>query len=859
VSVELQLSVPEVGHPDALPLFDGQAKQAVEYCRRKERIEHCTRCRLHFNSKRSCVPPTGKKGGLLIVSDYPGAAEDEAHRPFVGISGKWMRSLVSEHWNGPVAFDNILRCRVPPNTTLTQLKKPVEKCREFLRDTFVEAAPTRVIAMGSVAIYGVTGRVIAPTSVRRGYTFLSDGTPVIFMTNPAHAVRNHFHKQRWITDFKWACTAELKPRNGDYLLVHDRAAADFARDRLSDNPKWYTFDCETAGRMHEKGFQVTNVSICKGDDSVVFVWDEQGLSDPYCLEVLKTALERDDVGVSGWNVKYDIGSVYYLGINIKTIYGEPMLWRHQIDSGCKDLRLDTQTEIVGLGGAKEEGLDAVDKMAKAMKKSVKARAKNPDQTSFVVMDDPLLDAFEETFPSVGPKAYAYAKISPAIRIRYNARDTFATDALTGYCKKFVDQSEHMSWMWNEVYRPCVFGLTRLEREGMAVDRSAVIVLQMQLQANIDDLQAKLAYYGNFDPSSPTSLSKFLFGDKKNGGLGLPPLPDVKGRVGSTSAAVLRQLEDYHEIIPLLLKFRELSTLQNRYAKGMLPYICHDGRVHSSFRIEGTDTARLSSENPNMQNVPAKKDSSWAVQVRNCFIVPRGHTLVVFDYSAMELRVAALLSKDMVFREAVQAKDIHRATAAMAFHKAVEDVTDDERTYAKRTVFGTLYGMEAYKLYKELKLSSVEAAQGMMDAIFGAYRTLKAWLDAQVAYAKQYGCTWIYWKGKPAYRRYLLDVVSGDEKQRKHAENGARNSAIQGSAALYMNRGIYDVQQWIDAELVPAKTVNTVHDSLFLEVRDDAVDDVLQAVPEILRRHESKEVPLRVDAKRGPRWGMLEDA
>jgi uracil-DNA glycosylase family 4 len=841
------------------PLFDEGVKLAVEICARRDRIENCTRCRLHTQSKKPCVPPSGTAGGLLIVSDYPGEAEDIAHKPFMGASGQWMRSLVAEHWKGPVVFDNILRCRVPQNSTLTQLAKPIAKCREYLRDTLVEARPTRVIAMGAAAIFGVTGRVVAPLSVRRGYTFLSDGTPVIYMTNPAHAVRNYFHKQRWVTDFKWACSAELKPRNGFYLVIKDREAADFARNRLADNPQWYTFDCETAGRLHEQGFQVTNVSLCKSEDTITFVWDESALSDPYCFDVLKQTLEREDVGVSGWNVKYDMGSIYYAGVDVKTLFADPMLWRHQIDSACKDLRLDTQSEVVGLGGAKEEGLLAVDKMAKAMKKSVKKRNANPDQTRFAEMDDPLLDAFEATFPSVGPKAYAYAKISPEIRNRYNARDTFTTDKLTSYCKQFIDKSEHMRWMWDEVYRPCVMGLTRLEREGMAVDRSAVVVLQMQLQTNIDHLKTKLFAYGDFDPESPASVSKFLFSDRAQGGLGLPQLPDLRGKLGSTSAAVLRQLEDCHAVVPLLLQFRELSTLQNRYAKGMLPYICADGRVHSSFRIEGTDTGRISSEDPNMQNVPAKKESTWAVQVRNCFVASPGHTLVVFDYSQLELRVAAMLSRDPVFREAVLGKDMHRYTASMSFKKEIADVTDDERTYAKRVIFGILYGMEAYKLYKDLRLRSVEEAQSIMSAVLGAYDGLRAWLDAQVAYATKYGISWVFWKGKPAFKRSLFEIVSHDEKMRKHARNGAKNTPIQGTAALYMNRGIYDVQRWLDKDRVPARSVNTVHDSLFLEVRNDAVKDVLQAGPEILRLHESTEVPLRVDAKCGPRWGMLEDA
>ena len=382
---------------------------------------------------------------------------------------------------------------------------------------------------------------------------------------------------------------------------------------------------------------------------------------------------------------------------------------------------------------------------------------------------------------------------------------------------------------------------------------------MMLQENLDDLTNKLGAFGTFDPANPKSVGKFLFGHKNDGGLGLPKMQDAKGNFGSTKADVLKLLELHHPVVPLMLKYRELSTLQNRYARGMLPYICADGRVHSKFRIEGTDTGRISSEDPNMQNVPAKKGSKWAVLVRNCFVVPEGHTMVVFDYSQLELRVAALLSRDPVFRAAVAGKDIHRATAAMVYNKRPEDVTDDERTYCKRVVFGVLYGMEAYKLYKDLRMRNVEEAQALIDKILGTYAVLKQWIKLSIEYTRRTGCSWTFWKGKPAYRRFLFDIVSHDEKMRKHFEHAATNTPVQGSAAFYMNRGVSDVQAWIDASGVPAKTINTVHDSLFLEVRNDAVRSVLDEVPGVLCQHQDPAVPLRVDAKCGPRWGMLEDA
>jgi DNA polymerase I-like protein with 3'-5' exonuclease and polymerase domains len=170
-----------------------------------------------------------------------------------------------------------------------------------------------------------------------------------------------------------------------------------------------------------------------------------------------------------------------------------------------------------------------------------------------------------------------------------------------------------------------------------------------------------------------------------------------------------------------------------------------------------------------------------------------------------------------------------------------------------------YGMRAYKLYMDLKLPSVQHAQALIDKIFGTYVRLAAWLEENIAYARKHGCVWVIWKGKPAFRRYVFEIMSGDKEAREHAERQIKNTPVQGSAALYMNRGVDDVGQWIVKNKFPALPVNTVHDALYLEVRDDCVQEALVTVPQILKQHEDPRVPLVVDAKIGPRWGMLEKA
>jgi uracil-DNA glycosylase family 4 len=688
-----------------LPLFPASHKLAAELAPRRERQPGtCKRCKLSFNSGNPCLPVDGKVGGLLIVSDYPGEQEDKHGMPFVGASGQFLRNNIKAMWGSePVAYTNALNCRVPQGTTLKNLVEPVKKCRDYLRDTLEEVKPTRVIAMGAVAIYSLTGRMLPPMSVRRGYTWLSDGTPVFYMTNPAHAVRNYFLKQRFETDLKWALFTNPRRRNGVYLVIRSLEEVAYAEQRLMDAPRWHTFDCETKGRMFDQGFGVTTVSICKGGDDYTFVWDEVALANPKLTAPMKRVLESE-VGKGGFNVKYDINAVYAdpdLRIEVPNVVADLMLWRHQSDSNIKDNSLNVCTEILGLGGAKEEGHEAVSKMVTAMRKSAKKSEVMKDQLQFCETRDALQDAFEATYPDVRAQAYAYAKIPQDTRNRYNARDTFTTDQGILAFQDVMEKSAHMGWMWEEVYRPAVRGMAFIERSGMAVDRNAVIALALALDQSLGELKYQLSSFGKFDPDSPASTGRFLFGPRSMGGLELPDPMSRKGKAGSTEAAVLAQLHDRHPIIPVLEEYRKLSTLQKRYARGMLPYICADGRVHSSLLLEGADTGRISSRDPNMQNVPTKENDKWAVMVRNCFIARPGYTLCVWDYSQLELRVAALLSQDPKFIEVVNSgADIHRATAAMVYNKPIAEVADDERTYVKRIVFGTL-----------LRNASVQAVHG----------------------------------------------------------------------------------------------------------------------------------------------------
>jgi len=389
------------------------------------------------------------------------------------------------------------------------------------------------------------------------------------------------------------------------------------------------------------------------------------------------------------------------------------------------------------------------------------------------------------------------------------------------------------------------------------------------QALTERLAVELAHYGKegLNLQSPQQLQTFLYGD-----LGLPISKRTKTGGACTDAATLSKLVDSHPAVGMILEFKTLSKIKGTYVDGLSGHVAADGRIHSTINLDGAESGRLSSSDPNLQNIPRSSTREGKL-VKDLFAAPSGWTLCSLDYSQIELRVAAILSGDKKMQEIfLSGQDYHMKTAKMisrvAWDIPPEEVTSTERTYAKMVIFGLLFGMTDFGLAHRLSVAAgrkveTEEATKIRKAIFGELTSLKTWIDVQRRQAKKTGYCYTFSRGERARRRPLWNI--GDpagERGRmtsdaRTAENGSFNSPIQGTAADCMLGALLDIDEWIQKEGIPAKLTMSVHDSAILEVRDDCVPVVVAHVQKLMSSQGWGGVPLKADAEVGRSWGSME--
>ncbi|MGH2685536.1 MAG: DNA polymerase, partial [Actinomycetota bacterium] len=345
----------------------------------------------------------------------------------------------------------------------------------------------------------------------------------------------------------------------------------------------------------------------------------------------------------------------------------------------------------------------------------------------------------------------------------------------------------------------------------------------------------------FNLNSPPQLRIVLY-DK----LGLSPGKRTSKGQLSTDATVLEKLRDQHPIIDTLLSYRELSKLKSTYLDALPPLVDpKTGRIHTTFNQVGASTGRMSSTDPNLQNIPVRGETGR--QIRKAFVAAEGQTLVVADYSQIELRVLAHLTGDRALAEAFASEtDIHAATAAKAFRLPLEQVDPELRRRAKMVNYGLAYGMSAFGLAQRLGIPPDEA-QEFIDAYFEGFPAIREFLDKQVARASADGFTATI-LGR---RRYLPELQSPNPRVRDMGRRMALNAPIQGSAADVMKLAMIRVDGAIES--LPATMVLTVHDELVFEIPPDAVAEVSEVVRKEMESAYGLSVPLKVDIGTGENW------
>ena len=401
----------------------------------------------------------------------------------------------------------------------------------------------------------------------------------------------------------------------------------------------------------------------------------------------------------------------------------------------------------------------------------------------------------------------------------------------------------MKRLYEEIELPLCDVLYRMECLGIDIDRQQLIAFGEMLSQRISDCEALIYSYsdGPFNINSTRQLGELLF-DK----LGLPPVKKTKTGY-STNADVLEKLKNKHPIIPAIMDYRMLTKLKSTYADGLLKQIGADGRIHTTFQNLVTATGRLSSTEPNLQNIPVRTD--LGAEIRKMFIPKPGHVLVDADYSQIELRVLAHIANDENMCNAFRSgMDIHTVTASQVFGVEPEQVTSLQRRHAKAVNFGIVYGISEFSLSEDIGVSRYEA-RDYIDNYLANYRGVKAYMKQVVEDARSRG----YTETMFGRRRYIPELKSSNFNVRSGAERMTLNTPIQGTAADLIKLAMIRVDKALRENFPEAKLLLQVHDELIVECPEGIAEDVAKLVSEEMENVAKLNVPLTAEAKIGKSW------
>ena len=409
------------------------------------------------------------------------------------------------------------------------------------------------------------------------------------------------------------------------------------------------------------------------------------------------------------------------------------------------------------------------------------------------------------------------------------------------------QKEHLKDLFYKMEMPLVQVLVDMECEGIAIDAKALNEFSIDLGEKLIQLEKEIKELAglDFNVDSPKQLGAVLFEHLKI----TSKAKKTKTGQYATSEDILQTLKDKHEIVPKILDYRKFKKLKSTYVDP-LPMMADpvDARIHTQFMQTVTSTGRLSSNNPNLQNIPIRSESGR--EIRKSF-VPRdkNHKLLAADYSQIELRIIAALSNDTNMIAAFKdGQDIHAATASKVFNVPLADVTRDQRSAAKAVNFGIIYGQSAFGLSQNLGISRTEA-KGIIDNYFEQYNTIKAYMDGAIAQARDKGFVETIYKR----RRYLPEINSANAVVRGFAERNAVNAPIQGSAADVIKLAMVEVHRAMKEAKVKSKLLLQVHDELVFDVPLDEIDTMKALVKTAMENAVQLVVPMQAEMEIGDNW------
>ena len=425
-----------------------------------------------------------------------------------------------------------------------------------------------------------------------------------------------------------------------------------------------------------------------------------------------------------------------------------------------------------------------------------------------------------------------------------ARDALAVNALAEPIVASLE-AQGMAELYRTIENPLVLVLAKMEHVGIGVDVEELRALGKRLSDEVQTLQAHLREVAGRDDlnlNSPKQLREILYDER-----GLSP--GKKTKTGySTDAATLEKIKDqWPEFLEPLMRYREVEKLRSTYGEGLLAEVAADGRIHATFNQTVARTGRLSSDQPNLHNIPVRTDEGR--QFRKAFVPAPGTELLVADYNQIELRCIAHLAKDPGLIEAfTSGQDIHNATAARVFGVEPSAVTVEQRSKAKMVSYGLAYGMEAYGLGQRLNIPTEEAAV-ILDAYFVAFPNVKAYMDRTVIEARERGYTETLF----GRRRPIPELMNSNFRVRQAGERQAMNAGIQGLAADIFKVALVHIDEALVAGEYDSRVVLQVHDEVIVEVPDDEHDVVGDLVVGLMHDAADLDVPLEVNVSWGETW------
>ncbi len=832
----------------------------------------------------------GEPGGVLIVTEFPGRAEDGSGRPAIGSAGAHVRRLVSANYQGPVAYDNAVRCA--PGKVGVPGPDEVKACRGYLHQTILEVKPERIIALGPIACLSLLNRIPDTYTTRKGYAYLAtpsidQPTPVFFTLSPTVALRNRFLRSWFDEDITWALTcdpakdAPPPPWRGRAKIVRPDVVMRAVRELRAAS--WFAFDVETAGLMFEspESFEILSFAACAEGSDDAWVWDRTALADPACTAPLRALLKDPAVKKVGANVKYDNQAIRWAwGVEVANALWDIRLWRKLIDAEASGALAD-MADLVGMGGMKEDAERVLEQAKKNASKQFKKENRNQLGFDVDTEDDddddaPRVPRLKQEFRDIlharvgdrrvyEPEKVLYAILPDDIIYPYNGRDAVATARLTPLLLRELDARPGARHIWDSVVRREAWAVAWMEWWGVPVSRDKIENLTLYLEGQMAEVRRRFdAYDKNFDPAKDEHVRNLLFKKLKLKGGGRTD----KTGVQSTRADILEKLVNQHPVVADILEYRSYAKLKSTYADGLLPHIRKDGRIHTTILLDGARSGRPSSKTPNLFNLPKVDEDNpdaTANLVKACFEASPGHVIVQVDLSQAELRVAAKLSEDQVMRDIFASGiDYHLQTAKIVGKRMGLDpdtITKKHPLRQKSKVinFLILYGGGDAAAAAQIGCS-VEEAKEFRATLFGEFKQLAKWIKECLAYARKHGGVYTWWDGKPARWSPLWRIADPGQdneagKRRSKAEHGAVNRRVQGTAVEFCNNAIATMVEAIVFDGLPARLILTVYDSLIFEVPREHVEEVANAAREAMTGYDV-EPRLKADVDVGPDLGNL---